>query len=80
MCSCFECANNLYITFVGRQDNDSRIREFSPNRDDGIEAIHLRHLEIHQRDVGSMLTELLHSLAPIRGFGDQSHIGLSTEE
>ena len=79
-CSCFECAKNLHIAFVGRQYDDFRIGKFSSNRSDGIEAVHLRHLHVHERDVGSMLTKLLDCLAPIRCLGHQSHIGLRTEK
>ena len=79
-CSCFECAKNLYIAFVRRQHNDFCFRKFAPNGDDRIEAVHFRHLQVHERDVRPMCTELLDSLAPIGCFGDQSHIGLRVEE
>ena len=79
-CSRFECAKNLHIAFVRRQHNDFRFGKFSPNCDDGIQAVHLRHLQVHQRDVRPMRTKLLDSLAPIGCFGDQSHTGLSAEE
>src|ERR1700687_217850 len=74
-CSCFECAKNLYITLVGRQHNDLSIGKFCQNCDDRIEAVHLRHLQVHERDVRAMRTELLDCLAPIRCLGHQSHIG-----
>src|SRR5271157_5032531 len=80
LCSCFERAKNLYIALIRRQDDDFRIRKLPPNRDDRIEAVHLRHLQIHQRNVGAMRTEQLDSLAAIRSFGDQSQIRLSTDE
>ena len=57
-----------------------RIGKFSPNRSDGVEAVHLRHLQVHNRDIRAMRTELLDCLAPIRCLGHQSHIGLRTEK
>jgi hypothetical protein len=66
--------------FVGRQYDDLRIWKFSSNRDDGIESVHLRHLQIHERDVWTMGTELLDRLAAVRGLGDQSHIRLGADE
>src|SRR5271165_2920219 len=78
--SCFECPKNLYIAFVGRQYDDFRIRKFCTNRDDGIEAVHLWHLQVHQRDVRAMCTELLDCLTPIRGFCNQSQITFGTDE
>ncbi len=78
--SCFEGAKNLHIALVGRQYDDLRIGKFSSNRGDGIEAIHLRHLQVHERDVWAMRTELLKRLASIRCLGHQSHIGLRTDK
>ena len=80
MCSCFEGAKNLNVALVGRQHDNFRIGKFSPNRYDRIEAVHLRHLQVHQRDVWTMSTELLDRLAAVRGFGDQSHIRLGADE
>jgi len=37
-------------------------------------------LQIHQRDVWTMGTELLDRFAAVRGFGDQSHIRLRADE
>ena len=78
--SCFECAKDLYIAFLGRQHDYLRIGKFCSNRDDGIEAIHLRHLHIHERDIRTMRTELLDRLTSIRGFGYQSQIRFTTDE
>ena len=63
--SCFECPKNLYVALVGRQHDNFRIGEFSSNRHDRIEAVHLRHLQIHQRDVWTMCTKQLDRLAAV---------------
>ena len=74
------CSKNLRIAFVGRQHNDFRLRKFSADRQHRIEAVHLWHLQIHQRYVWPMGTKLLDSLAAIRGFADQSHVRLSADQ
>src|SRR5271167_4341026 len=79
-CSCLECAKDLYIAFVRRQHDDFRVGKFCPNCDDRIQAVHLRHLQVHERDVRAMRTELLDCLTPIRGFGDQSQLTFGTDE
>jgi hypothetical protein len=43
----FKSAQNLDVTYVRRQDNDSGMREFTSNTDDCLEAVQGRHLEIH---------------------------------
>jgi len=52
------------------RDDDLRIGKISPNRDDRLEAVHLRHLQVHQHDIRAMRTEPLDGLAAVRGFGD----------
>jgi hypothetical protein len=44
------------------------------DRDDRIESAHLRHLQIHQRDVRTIQTKLLDGLTPIPGFGDKLYV------
>ena len=48
------------------------------NGDDGIDAVHLRHLQVHQRDIRPMRPELLDRLAAIGGLGDQIHVRLDS--
>jgi hypothetical protein len=62
-CSCFECSKDLYIAVIRRQHNDFCFGKFSPNRDDGIQPVHLRHLQVHERDVRAMRTKLLDTRA-----------------
>ena len=80
MCPCFERSANLYIALVGREHNDLCIGKFAPNRVDRIQAVNLRHLQIHQRNVWPMRTKLLDRLAAVRCFADQCQIGLSTDQ
>src|ERR1700747_229836 len=53
-----ECSKNLYIAFIGRQHDDLCVPKFSPNRRDGIEAVHLGHLEVHRRSIEQEPTQI----------------------
>src|SRR5258708_11516565 len=62
----FERAQHLDVSRVSRQNDDSRGREFAANRDHGIDAIHFRHLQIHQGYIMAMLSEFVDRLAAVR--------------
>ena len=49
------------------------------NGNERVKAIHLRHLQVHQRHVGTMGPELLDRLATVRRFCDQRHIRLNRQ-
>ena len=55
-------------------------RELRPNGDERVEAIHLRHLQVHQRHVRTMRAELLDRFATVGGLCDQGHIRLDPHE
>ena len=57
-----------------------RIRKLRSNGDERVEAIHLRHLHVHQRHVRTMRAELLDRLATVGGFCDHRHIRLDRHE
>ncbi len=79
-CSGFQRAKHLDVAHVGREHDDLCIRKFVPNGNDGIKAAHLRHLQIHQSNVGPMGTEALQGLPPVGRFGHQTHIWLSVQK
>jgi hypothetical protein len=54
--------------------------KFAPNRNQGIDPVHLWHLQVHQSDVRPMRPELFDGLAPIRRFANQTHILLIGDE
>jgi hypothetical protein len=45
------------------------------NRDQRVETVHLRHLQVHQRHVGMETSKLLDRFAPVRRFADEHHVG-----
>ena len=61
-------AEDVRVALVGREHDDLRIVKLRANGDERVEAIHLRHLQVHQRHVGPMGPELLDGLATVRGF------------
>ena len=50
------------------------------DRADGMQAVHARQLQIHQRDVGPMLQELLDRLFAVAGLRDDGHVGLQADD
>ena len=75
-----EGAENVHIALVGRQHDDSCIRELRSNGDERVEAIHLRHLNVHQRHVRTVRAELLDRFATVGGFCDHGHIRLNSHD
>src|SRR5262249_33203382 len=68
------------IAGIGGENDDSCFRELGANRADGVDAVHLRHLKVHQRDIRTVLPELFHRLAPVRGFADHLQIRLTRDQ
>src|SRR5580704_8447257 len=58
---------------MGRQNDDSCIRELPANCSGGIDTVHLRHLQVHQRDVRLMFPKQFERLAPIGSLANQLH-------
>ena len=50
------------------------------NGDERVEAIHLRHLNVHQRHVRTVRAELLDRVATVGGFCDHRHVWLNPHE
>lgn len=73
-------ALNLDVSRVGGEHDDAGIGEFPENGDHGIQAIHFRHLQVHEGYVGMVLAKLLDRLTPIRSFANELHIRLTTDE
>src|SRR5579871_3843822 len=73
-------AQHLNVAGIRCQDNNSCPRKFAANRRDRVDAVHFRHLQVHQDHVRLMSTKLLDRLTPVRGFGDEFHVGLSREK
>jgi hypothetical protein len=53
---------------------------FAPNRHQRIQPVHLRHLQVHQSDVGPVRPELLDRFAAIGSFGHQGHVRLCRQQ
>src|SRR5450755_4970138 len=76
----FERTQNLHVAYIGRQHNDLRIWKLPANRNERIDAVHFRHLQIHQRDIGTVRPELLNGLATVGRLAYQNHVGLNANQ
>ncbi len=50
------------------------------NRDHGIDAVHFRHLQIHQGYIRTMYSELFDRLAAVGSLGNQCHVRLTGQK
>ena len=75
-----EGAENVHIALVGRQHDHFCIRKLRSNGDERVEAIHLRHLNVHQRHIRTVRAELLDRFPTVGGFCDHGHIRLNSHE
>src|SRR5258705_13751753 len=76
----FEGAQRLDVAGVRRQDDDVRLWKFAANRNDRIDTVHLRHLQVHQGDIRTVRAELLNRFTSVGRFGDQRHVRLTGDE
>src|SRR5580704_628788 len=75
-----ERTQNLRIACVCRQHDHFCIRKFVANRNQGVDAAHLRHLQVHKRDVRTVRPELLNGIAPVGCLAHQDHIALNANQ
>lgn len=71
-----EGARNLNVARVGCEHDESRIGKLASNGDDGINAIHVGHLEVHERDIGSVQAELFDRFTSGGSLGYDFHVRL----
>ena len=69
---------NVAVAGVHRQENAPRSRVFRADSGQRCDAIHQRHLDVGQQDVGSMSAIQFYGLMPIARLADdrQSHLAL----
>src|SRR6266481_4333914 len=56
------------------------VRKLAANCADGVDAAHLRHLQVHQGDVRMMPSKLFDRLQSITGFRNQFHVYLMPDQ
>jgi hypothetical protein len=61
------------------EHNDVHRRELRSNSRDGGDSAHVRHLEIHQDDVGPKLATTLHRFVSVRRFAHDRQVRLVAE-
>src|SRR5271157_1580712 len=75
-----ERTDNLHVACVSRQHDDSCVGKFISNSNERIQTVHLRHLQIHQRNVRMVRPELLDGLATVGGFTYYGHVRLDPNQ
>jgi hypothetical protein len=73
----FHGPQDLDIAGIRGQHDDASFGKLAANREHRIQTVHLRHLQVHQRDVRAVRTELLNRFSPVRRLRNQTHIRLS---
>src|SRR5712692_8510642 len=71
---------HLHITRVGCEYNDSRVRKLAPNCNYALDAAHFRHLQVHKRDIRSVLFELRNRFLSVGRLGYQLHVGFGADQ
>src|SRR5262249_44285134 len=61
----FQSALRECIATIGCQNDDSCVAEFAPDGEDGIDPIHVRHLQVHESDIRMVRTELRTASLPV---------------
>ena len=55
-------------------------RELNAYGDDGLDTAHVRHSQVHERDIGAHRTELLDGFAPGPRAAHDGHVGLARQQ
>ena len=72
LCSRLQCAVNIRIALIGREDNDAGSRKLSTNLNRCFDAAHSRHSQVHHHHIGLELAILLDGRFAVPGL---SHTG-----
>src|ERR1700722_2206191 len=72
--ACLQRAAREDIPFVGSQYDNPGLWMFLPDRRDGINSVHVRHLQVHQCDIRSLAPEHFDGLSTVRSFANDQHV------
>src|SRR5262249_31612308 len=64
LCAALQGARGQCIASVSYKHHDARLRVFTPDRNNRVDAAHIGHLKIHERDVRLAGAELLDGFPP----------------
>jgi hypothetical protein len=68
------------FSLESRQHDNASVCKLGPDRDHRLNAAHIRKSQIHQGDVGPMLSESMQGLAAACSFGHERHIWLVPDD
>jgi len=69
-----EAAVNVFVAFERGEDDDAGGSELLADDFDGFDAVHFRHAEIDERDIGYIFHEEVDGFFSRGGFADDRHI------
>jgi hypothetical protein len=75
-----ERERHLDIARVGGEHDDAGVGELRADRDRGLDPVQVRHLEVHQGDVGEEPAELFDRFASVNGLADERDVGFVSDE
>jgi hypothetical protein len=70
----------MNVAGVSGEYDESRVRKLAADRDHGIDAVAIGHLQVHERDIGIVFPELLDGLMSTGGFSNNLHVSLISNE
>ena len=73
-------AVDVLITVVSREHDDARVGKLVSNLCNRIDTTHHRHPQIHECDVGLVLTKKIERLLSVDALRDDFHIGDGVDE
>ena len=68
-----ERAHCLHIAGIGGENQDACVGEIGTDRGDRIDAVHHRHLQVHQRHIGPQLAVARNCLGAVARLADHDH-------
>src|SRR5262249_13825518 len=71
---------DILIAVERRQNQDARVRKLRAQDRERLETVHLRHLQIHQGHVGTLLAEERDGFGARAGLADDLHIRETFQE
>lgn len=75
-----QSTDHLNITAVGRENDDSGVREFFLDLCDCLGAIQIRHLKVHQGHFGTEPAKLFDRFRSGRSFSNDLHVGFGVHK
>src|SRR5579864_9349946 len=70
---------DLDVTFKRREHDDTGLRKFGPDSDQGVDTAQIGEPQVHKRDIRPVLAILLNGYVPARCLRDDLHVLLAVD-